>query len=611
MKKFKELFGLAANYKLNLVANLVFNILASILSLFTFLAVVPFLRILFSDGNAAVVVPERKGIFDGDYWYQFFSYKLDLYIVENGAMSALIYMCLSIVILAFLKNLVHYAALYSIATIRTGVARDLRSMIYNKLLRLPLSYYSNERKGDVLSRMTNDLMEVEFSVIGAVEVIFKSPVMLLLSLVTLFVINTQLTLFALIFLPISGFVISRIAKSLKNAAGRGKTRLGELISTVEETLSGMRIVKAFNAEEQFSRKFEGINNSYFRLMRKLYKREYLSSPMSEFISLLVISVLLFVGGSMILSADTAMGGDLFIGYLVVFSQIIPPAKAITDAFFKINKGGASMERINEILDAPDRIFDVENAAEIKGFEKSIELKNVRFSYAADQEILKGINLTINKGETVALVGPSGGGKSTLANLVARFYDVNEGQILFDGVEIKKAKMKDLRAQMGIVTQDSILFNDTVTNNIALGSAEGSLDLEKVKQAAKIANAEEFILRLDGQYEFNVGDSGGKLSGGQKQRLSIARAVYKNPPVLILDEATSALDTESEKLVQEAIEKLMKNRTSLVIAHRLSTIQNADKIVVVQGGVIAEQGTHAELLELQGVYAKLVEMQAFE
>ena len=459
--------------------------------------------------------------------------------------------------------------------------------------------------------MTNDLMEVEFSVIGAVEVIFKSPVMLLLSLVTLFVINTQLTLFALIFLPISGFVISRIAKSLKNAAGRGKTRLGELISTVEETLSGMRIVKAFNAEEQFSRRFEGINNSYFRLMRKLYKREYLSSPMSEFISLLVISVLLFVGGSMILSADTAMGGDLFIGYLVVFSQIIPPAKAITDAFFKINKGGASMERINEILDAPDRIFDVENAAEIKGFEKSIELKNVRFSYAADQEILKGINLTINKGETVALVGPSGGGKSTLANLVARFYDVNEGQILFDGVEIKKAKMKDLRAQMGIVTQDSILFNDTVTNNIALGSAEGSLDLDKVKQAAKIANAEEFILRLDGQYEFNVGDSGGKLSGGQKQRLSIARAVYKNPPVLILDEATSALDTESEKLVQEAIEKLMKNRTSLVIAHRLSTIQNADKIVVVQGGVISEQGTHAELLELQGVYAKLVEMQAFE
>ena len=611
MKKFKELFGLAANYKLNLVANLVFNILASVLSLFTFLAVVPFLRSLFSDGNAAVVVPERKGFFDGDYWYQFFSYKLDLYIAENGAMSALIYMCLSIVVLAFLKNLVHYAALYSIATIRTGVARDLRSMIYNKLLRLPLSYYSNERKGDVLSRMTNDLMEVEFSVIGAVEVIFKSPVMLLLSLVTLFVINTQLTLFALIFLPISGFVISRIAKSLKNAAGRGKTRLGELISTVEETLSGMRIVKAFNAEEQFSRRFEGINNSYFRLMRKLYKREYLSSPMSEFISLLVISVLLFVGGSMILSADTAMGGDLFIGYLVVFSQIIPPAKAITDAFFKINKGGASMERINEILDAPDRIFDVENAAEIKGFEKSIELKNVRFSYAADQEILKGINLTINKGETVALVGPSGGGKSTLANLVARFYDVNEGQILFDGVEIKKAKMKDLRAQMGIVTQDSILFNDTVTNNIALGSAEGSLDLDKVKQAAKIANAEEFILRLDGQYEFNVGDSGGKLSGGQKQRLSIARAVYKNPPVLILDEATSALDTESEKLVQEAIEKLMKNRTSLVIAHRLSTIQNADKIVVVQGGVIAEQGTHAELLELRGVYAKLVEMQAFE
>jgi subfamily B ATP-binding cassette protein MsbA len=611
LKKFKELFGLAANYKLNLVANLVFNILASVLSLFTFLAVVPFLRILFSDGNNELELPEQQGMFDGDYWYQYFSYQLDLYIAENGAMSALVYMCLSIVLLAFLKNLVHYAALYSIASIRTGVARDLRSMIYNKLLRLPLSYYSNERKGDVLSRMSNDLMEVEFSVIGAVEVIFKSPVMLLLSLVTLFVINTQLTLFALIFLPLSGFLISRIAKSLKNAAGRGKTRLGELISTVEETLSGMRIVKAFNAEVQFSDRFEGINNSYFRLMRKLYKREYLSSPMSEFISLLVISVLLFVGGSMILSADTAMGGDLFIGYLVVFSQIIPPAKAITDAFFKINKGGASMERINEILDAPDRIFDVENAQPITGFNESIELKNVRFSYTQDQEILKGINLKINKGETVALVGPSGGGKSTLANLVARFYDVDEGQVLFDGVDIKAAKMKDLRAQMGIVTQDSILFNDSVTNNIALGAAKGSLDADKVRQAAKIANAEEFILKLDGQFDFNVGDAGGKLSGGQKQRVSIARAVYKNPPVLILDEATSALDTESEKLVQEAIEKLMKNRTSLVIAHRLSTIQNADKIVVVQGGVIAEEGNHAALMEKRGIYAKLVEMQAFE
>ncbi len=611
MKKFKELFGLAANYKLNLVANLVFNILASVLSLFTFLAVVPFLRILFSDGNTELELPVQQGMFDGDYWYKYLSYQLDLYIVENGAMSALIYMCLSIVLLAFLKNLVHYAALYSIASIRTGVARDLRSMIYDKLLRLPLSYYSNERKGDVLSRMSNDLMEVEFSVIGAVEVIFKSPVMLLLSLVTLFVINTQLTLFALIFLPLSGFLISRIAKSLKNAAGRGKTRLGELISTVEETLTGMRIVKAFNAEEQFSRRFEGINNSYFKLMRKLYKREYLSSPMSEFISLLVISVLLFVGGSMILSADTAMGGDLFIGYLVVFSQIIPPAKAITDAFFKINKGGASMERINEILDAPDRIFDLENAQAITGFNDCIELKNVRFSYTPDQEILKGINLKIKKGETVALVGPSGGGKSTLANLVARFYDVDEGQVLFDGVDIKSAKMKDLRAQMGIVTQDSILFNDSITNNIALGAAEGSLDAEKVKQAAKIANAEEFILKLDGQYDFNVGDAGGKLSGGQKQRVSIARAVYKNPPVLILDEATSALDTESEKLVQEAIEKLMQNRTSLVIAHRLSTIQNADKIVVVQGGVIAEEGTHSALMERRGVYAKLVEMQAFE
>jgi len=590
--------------------NLVFNILASILSLFTFLSVVPFLRILFSDTSGAMEAPEKSSFSDGEYWYQLLSYQLDLYVRDNGAMSALVYMCLFIITLAFLKNLINYVALYSIASIRTGVARDLRSMIYSKVLRLPLSYYSNERKGDVISRATNDLTEVEFSVIGAVEVLFKSPVMLILSLGTLFIINTKLTLFALVFLPVSGFVISRIAKSLKNAARRGKNKLGELISLLEETLGGLRIVKAFNAKEEFEEKFEEVNQGYFNLMRKLYKREYLSSPMSEFISLVVIAVLLYVGGSMVLGKEHAMGGDLFIGYLVVFSQIIPPARSITDAFFRIKKGGASMDRINEILLAEETIQNPIQPEVLDAFKSGVRFNGVRFGYSPENEVIKGITFEIKKGETVALVGPSGGGKSTLANLLARYYDVTGGSIELDGHSIKDYSVQDLRAQMGIVTQQSILFNDSIKNNIALGSVNLGVDIAKVKQAAEIANAYEFIEKLENGFEFNVGDGGDKLSGGQKQRLSIARAVYKNPPILILDEATSALDTESEKLVQDAIGKLMKNRTSLVIAHRLSTIQAADRILVIQDGVVAEQGTHEDLINEAGIYARLVELQQF-
>lgn len=605
MKKFWDIFRMVLKYKPNLYANILFNLLNAILSLFTFLSVVPFLRILFTEEKIQTADVESQT--STDYWYSRLANNLDAFVAENGKEHALLYMCIAIVILALLKNLVNYFALFSLATIRTGVARDLRKKLYDRAVDLPIGFYSDERKGDVISRMTNDLMEVEFSVIGALEILFKSPIMVTISLITLFVISWKLTLFALIFLPVSGFLISRIAKSLKNAAKRGKSRLGDLISVIEETLGGLKVIKAFNGEAQFKSRFDEVNESYFRLMRKLYKREYLSSPMSEFISLSVIAILLYVGGKLVLSDTDGMSGDLFIGYLVVFSQIIPPAKAFSDAIFKINKGAASIDRINDIMHAEVTITDKPDAVPLAQFKEKIEFKNVRFSYK-DEEVIKGINLTIEKGQTVALVGPSGGGKSTLANLLGRFYDVASGEVCIDGKAITDYALLDVRSKMGVVTQDSILFNDSVSSNIALGFQNP--DLAKVKEAALVANAEEFIRDLPDTYNFVVGDSGGKLSGGQKQRISIARAVYKNPPILILDEATSALDTKSEKLVQEAIFKLMKNRTSLVIAHRLSTIQNADLIAVVKDGEIAEQGTHSELMEKNGVYRSLVDMQQF-
>jgi subfamily B ATP-binding cassette protein MsbA len=514
-------------------------------------------------------------------------------------------MCLGIIVLALLKNLVAYAGVMSIAMIRTAVSRDLRQKLYDKILKLPMAYFSNERKGDLISRMTNDLMEIEFSVIGAIEATFKSPVMIISSLITLFALNWKLTLFALIFLPVSGFLISVIAKSLKNAARRGKGSLSDLVSIIDETLSGIKIVKVFNAEKQFKQKFDRNNDFFFRLMHKLYRREYLSSPMSELIALTVISVLLYFGGSVVIKGELA--GELLIFYLLVFSQIIPPARALSDAIFKINKGYVSLERINEILHAEESVSDRPNAKDLEEFKDEIEFKNVRFGYG-DKEVIKGINLKIKKGQTVALVGPSGGGKSTMASLLARFYDPTEGEVLIDGVSLKDYQVEAVRKHMGFVSQDSILFNESIRNNISLGSS--GIQMERIESAARIANAEEFIVRLEGKYDFVVGEGGNKLSGGQKQRLSIARAIFKNPPILILDEATSALDTQSEKLVQDAIYRLMENRTSLVIAHRLSTIQKADLIVVIQNGVITESGSHEELMLKAGTYKALVEMQNF-
>ncbi|MEN9947633.1 MAG: hypothetical protein RL106_456 [Bacteroidota bacterium] len=598
MKKqaFKDIIALCKPYKRELLSNFLLNILNAVLSLFTFLSVVPFLYILFK-------VEGSRNPAQNAGWWQKAESLLTNYVNEHGQIATLMLMCLVIVVLAFLKNASNYIALLSIAKIRTAISRDLRRDLYKKVLKLSIAFYSNEKKGDLISRMTNDLMEIEFSVIGALEGLLKAPIMLVLSLVTLFVLSWKLTLFALIFLPISGWLISKIAKSLKNAAKRGKGSLGELISVIEETLTGMRVVKVFNAEEYFAQKFQNENQSYFKLMHRLYKREYLSSPMSEFISMGVIAILLFVGGKIVLEGQ--MSGAMLIGYLVVFSQVIQPARALSEAVFKVSKGAASLDRVNEIMLAEESVSDQLDAHDLHSFEKAIVFKNVGFSYG-DRPVLQNINLTINKGEMVALVGPSGSGKSTIASLLVRLMDPQYGSIEVDGQALNSVRLHSWRNQVGVVTQDSILFNDTIARNIALGFEE--LDMERVVASSKIANALEFIAANPDGFDFNVGDQGGRLSGGQKQRLCIARAVYKNPPLLILDEATSALDTQSEQVVQEAINNMMQDRTSVVIAHRLSTVQKADRIIVMDKGEIVQEGTHEVLMQQEGLYKTLVELQ---
>ena len=546
-----------------------------------------------------IEIPSGSGV---EKWSAYF----DAFVLEVGPSRALSYICIGIFCVTVLKNAVGYLALYSLATMRTGVSRDLRNNLYNKVLRLPMSWFTESRKGDVISRMTNDLMEVEFSVIGTIEILFKSPISILVSLGTLFYLSWELTLFSMLFLPVSGYLISRIAKSLKHAAKRGKEELGGLISIMEETLGGMMVIKAFHAESKFEQKFSASNDRFFELMRRLYKREYLSSPVSETVSLGVMATLLWFGGRIVLEGSSGLTGDWFIGYLVVFSQIIPPARSISDGWFRIQKGSASLERLEEILSAEEMTDSGTNLAE--PLKHAIRFDNVHFSYG-EQVVLNGIDLTIAKGETVALVGPSGSGKTTLVHLLARFYDATKGQITWDDRPLESFELVSFRSQMGMVTQEARLFNASVTENVTLGAANGAVhELQDLEQVANAANALEFIQQMEEGWGSSVGDGGNKLSGGQRQRLSIARALHKDPPVLLLDEATSALDTESEHAVQQAINRLMEGRTTLVVAHRLSTIRHADRIVVLDQGNIVEEGDHEALMARKGMYHRLVSMQ---
>lgn len=614
MSYFKNIVGYAKPYKIPGILSILSNVFYALFSTLSFLALMPVLEILFIKEKRAV----EKPVWDSslsfvetiaqikDYAVNSFNYNLSRRLAEDE-LSALLFVCAIVLSLFFLKNLFGYLSSFFLTFLQTGVLRDLRNDIYAKLLELPISFFSEKRKGDMISRITADVNEIQTSFLSVLVVLVREPLTIIFTLIAMLIISVKLSVFVLIFLPISGFLISYIGKSLKKRSHRAQAENGFFLSVVEETLSSLKIIKGFNAEEKFNKNFRASTNRLKNILNKLNHRQNLAGPTSEFLGILVIVVILWFGGNMVLIEET-LEPVTFIGFMGLTYIILTPIKQISKASYSIKKGNASAERILSVLRTRSSITDLPQAMNKKEFISEIEIKNVSFRYEKEK-VLKNFSMKLKKGETVALVGQSGSGKSTIANLVTRFYDVNEGEIKIDGVNIKEITKKSLRNLMGLVTQDSILFNDTIKNNVSLGKENATDD--EIIAALKIANAWEFVNELPLKLETNIGDSGNKLSGGQRQRLSIARAVLKNPPIMILDEATSALDTESERLVQKALENMMKNRTSIVIAHRLSTIQNADNIIVMQRGEIVEQGKHDELLALNGTYKKLVEMQSFD
>ena len=604
-------------YKGYMALNILFNVLSTLLSLFSFMTIMPVLRILFGitpnesvwtdlsevSGLQDTLVALRGNLYTG----------LNNLMIIHGPGYVLFWLGLFLVVMTGLKCVTAWLANYFMVPIRTGVLRDLRKQLYDKILSLPMGYFSEARRGDVMSRMTNDVNEVEASIMSALDILFKNPIMILVYMTTMFIISWQLTLFVMALLPIAIFCIGRIGRSLKRASKKGQEQNAEILSSIDETLLGLRVVKGFNAQDKQRSRFDKLINATRATFNRINRRYYLAHPLSEFLGTTLIAVILWFGGTLILKQNATIDASTFIYYLVIFYSIINPAKDLSKASYGIRRGMASLERIDTILNTRSNIEEPVHPEPVK-FEKEVRLEHVHFCYQADREVLTDINLEIPKGKTVALVGQSGGGKTTLTDMVPRFYDPTSGEVMIDGTDIRRFRTHDLRALMGIVSQEPILFNDTVYNNITFGvdtnqpAPNGMTWQQAVEQAARIANASEFIDRMPEGYETVIGDRGSRLSGGQRQRISIARAILKNPPILILDEATSALDSESERLVQEALEHLMQDRTTLVVAHRLSTIKHADVICVVHEGRIVEQGTHDELYAKKGYYTKLVDMQ---
>ena len=590
-------------YSSYVILNISSNILSILFSLFSLTMIIPFLGVLFETEKKTYSSSEISFSLSSikENFYSFLSSTID----DKGKIEALMFMCLLVLVMFFLKNLFRYIALFYLTPIRNGIIHDIRMDLQRKMMSLPVSFFTEQKKGDLTSRMTSDLVEIEWSIMGVLEMIFKDPINIVIFLSTLIIISPQLTLFVIILFPLAGLLIGYIGKSLKNASHKGQKKMGEIMSVIDENIFGIKILKTFNAEETINKKFGKISNEYKNIMTSILRKKDLSSPMSEFLSTIVMVIVMWFGGQLVLNESSYLSPEEFIGYILIFSQIIPPAKSLTTSYYYIQKGSAAAERIYEVLDTKNTITDNESSKIVKQLNNKIDFNIKSFKYE-NINILSEVNFSIKKGSKIALVGKSGSGKSTIADLLARFYDLDDGNITIDNLDIKNIKLSSLRSLMGIVSQESILFNDSIYNNIKLGDSQATE--EDIVNAAKNANAHEFIMQSEDGYHTNIGNLGEKLSGGQKQRISIARAILKNPEILILDEATSSLDSESEKLVQEAISKLMKDRTSLVIAHRLSTIIDADEIIFLDKGLILERGTHLELIKNNMSYKKLHELQ---